>query len=188
MINIQSLINLVTSFTPAEDGAAAKSRELVLGLLADTPSPLSRSQFAPGHITCSAVVLHPDRNALLLIHHKRLDRWLLPGGHVEPTDSEISAAARREVEEETAALLEPGSAPLIGIDVHGIPPKRGEPFHLHHDLVFAFRSASDAVQPAKEVHAAVWLAVPDLRTNPYHMPENIRLCAARALAALNTSR
>ena len=36
---------------------------------------------------------------------------------------------------------------LVGIDVHGIPPGRREPFHLHHDLIFAFRALSASVQP-----------------------------------------
>jgi 8-oxo-dGTP pyrophosphatase MutT (NUDIX family) len=188
VIDVPAVKALVTSFLPLDDGAAVKSRELALGLLTGTPAPFSRSQFAPGHITCSGIVLHPDREALLLIHHKRLDRWLAPGGHVEPDDLEISNTARREVEEETAALLRPEIAPLVGIDVHGIPPKRGEPFHLHHDLIFAFRALSDAVQPLKEVHAAVWLDLAGLPSDTYHVPENIRLAALRALAPLNTSR
>ena len=37
-----------------------KSRELILALLEFTQAPFSRDQFHPGHITCTAVVLHPD--------------------------------------------------------------------------------------------------------------------------------
>jgi 8-oxo-dGTP pyrophosphatase MutT (NUDIX family) len=35
-----------------------------------------------------------------LIHHPRLHRWMLPGGHVEP-DENPAEAALREVREET---------------------------------------------------------------------------------------
>ena len=34
----------------------------------------------PGHITGSAWVLSHDRTKCLLLHHRKLDRWLQPGG------------------------------------------------------------------------------------------------------------
>ena len=84
----------------------------------------------------------PEGGRVLLVHHRRLDRWLLPGGHVELDDDEIWDAARREVREETGAELEPDLRPgLISLDVHGIPPKRNEPYHLHHDLIWRFCSS-----------------------------------------------
>ena len=58
-------------------------------LLECSPEPFSRDQFVPGHITCTGLVIAPDRDGILLIHHRRLDRWLLPGGHVEAADLEI---------------------------------------------------------------------------------------------------
>src|SRR5580698_8081277 len=79
-----------------------KSRELILALLEHTPDPFSRDQFHPGHITCTALVLHPDGQRILLVHHHRLRRWLLPGGHVEASDNTLADAARREAVEETA--------------------------------------------------------------------------------------
>src|SRR5688572_7116975 len=62
------------------DGEAEKSRELTLSLLAWSPAPFSRNIFNPGHVTCTGVVLSPDKHHVLLVHHRRLDRWLLPGG------------------------------------------------------------------------------------------------------------
>src|ERR1700753_3000437 len=82
-----------------------KSRELILALLEFTPAPFSRDQFHPGHITCTAVVLHPKGDRFLVMHHHRHRRWLLPGGHVEKTDVTLSDAARREAIEETAAQI-----------------------------------------------------------------------------------
>src|SRR5436853_141307 len=143
MIDSRSVAELVRAFTDDADGELMKSRDLVLHLLDFTPDPFSRHQFTPGHITCTGLVRSPDRSAVLLIHHDRLDRWLLPGGHVEPDDPEIRAAGRREVVEETGALLDDGVARLIGLDVHGIPPGKGEPYHLHHDLLFLFEARSD---------------------------------------------
>src|SRR5260370_11711435 len=123
-----------------------KSRERILALLEHTPAPFSRHQFHPGHITCTALVLHPDARRVLLIHHHRLRRWLLPGGHVEESDETLSGAARREAVEETAVRIAPGiKALLAGMDVHGIPAHKGEPFHLHHDLIFTLDAESDEI-------------------------------------------
>jgi len=150
-----------------------KSRELVLTLLEAVPDPFTRVHFAPGHITATGFVLAPDGESLLLVHHRRLDRWLLPGGHVDPADGEIWDAARREVIEETAALLAADSSPkLAGIDVHGIPAGKGEPYHLHHDLVFQFRSTSAELSVSEESRAVAWC--PPAEFDRYDVPDNVR--------------
>ena len=82
-----------------------KSRELILALLEFTDAPFSRDQFHPGHITCTAVVLHPNGRQFLLMHHHRHQRWLLPGGHVEESDVTLGDTARREAIEETAVRI-----------------------------------------------------------------------------------
>ena len=104
------------------------------------------------------MVLDPRRERVLLMFHHRLLRWLLPGGHCEADDQSISGVAAREATEETGVLIDPAQAPLVGIDVHGIPPKKKEPYHLHHDLIFAFTSASDAVQVTAEARRVEWSA------------------------------
>ncbi len=149
------------AFRPAGDDLAHKSRELTLGLLQHTPSPFSRSQFNPGHITCTALVKHPERAQVLFMHHHRHRRWLLPGGHVEPEDVSLDAAAAREAFEETAVRLDPtASGFLVGIDVHGIPPKKSakkkEPFHLHHDLIWCFRALTETIEQTEEAPEVTW--------------------------------
>jgi len=176
-----SLAFLVRAFYDPIDGAAMKSRELVLMLLDCAPEPFSRSHFRPGHITATGFVLAPDGASLLLVHHRRLDRWLLPGGHVEPGDAEIWDSARREVVEETGAILAPDPAPrLAGIDVHGIPASKGEPYHLHHDLIFAFRATASAVRVSEESRAVAWC--PPDEFDRYSVPDNVRRAYLRITA------
>jgi 8-oxo-dGTP pyrophosphatase MutT (NUDIX family) len=176
LIDAHKLREFVSEFPEDE-----KSRELVLQLLIHTPAPFSRAQFIPGHITSTGLVLHPHRNAFLLVLHRRLNRWLLPGGHVEPEDAEIWDTSRREVIEETGAVLCESVPFLVGIDVHGIPPGRREPFHLHHDLIFAFRAASPDLARTKEVREVAWCDLENV--SRYDLPSNILRCAARALSA-----
>lgn len=149
-------IELLESFRPGADGLAHKSRELTLGLLRHTAAPFSRKQYAPGHITCTALVKHPCRPLILFMHHHRLHRWLLPGGHVEPEDESLAAAAAREAREETAVQLDTTSGSLAGVDVHGIAQKKKEPFHLHHDLIWCFRALTEAIETTPEAPEVRW--------------------------------
>jgi 8-oxo-dGTP pyrophosphatase MutT (NUDIX family) len=178
MLDPRTVYDLVRSLDDPTDGELTKSRDLVLYILEHTPTPFSRDQFTPGHITCTGMVLSPFGDAILLVHHRRLDRWLLPGGHVEADDATIADAARREVVEETGVLLANDASPrLIGIDVHGIPPGKGEPYHLHHDLLFVFRARCLDFQVSHESRAVAW-SRPDEFAG-YELPRNIRRAFTR---------
>jgi len=154
--------SVVEAFDSGDDGLARKSRELTLDLLRQTGAPFSRLQFTPGHVTCTALVLHPRDSKVLFMYHHRLHRWLLPGGHVEESDVSLAGAAAREAGEETLVQIDGARAALLaGIDVHGIPPKRiaskeAEPFHLHHDLIWCFRALTDEIAITDEAPSVVW--------------------------------
>ncbi|MDI9889269.1 NUDIX domain-containing protein [Streptomyces sp. HNM0645] len=131
----------------------------------------------PTHITCSAVVV--DRQGRVLhIRHRATDGLMLaPGGHVEPSDRTLLAAALREVSE--GAGIAPGALCLarqtlgspIDIDVHDIAasPSKGEPAHQHYDFRYAFYLAGE--EPPKvtlqdeEVSGARWLALPEVTSS-----------------------
>jgi 8-oxo-dGTP pyrophosphatase MutT (NUDIX family) len=175
---VQALLN---GWREETDGEAVKSRDLTLHLLQETPWPFSRNQFGPGHVTATACVMHPREAAVLLVHHRRLDRWLLPGGHVEADiDVTIAGSAQREAVEETGVDLDGGVVPvLVGVDVHGIPGRKKEPFHLHHDLIFRFRAARELVKGSDEVRATAWCSLE--RFDDYDLPQPIRRAVLRSL-------
>ena len=179
MISNADTLHLVDSFNPGNDDLAAKSRELILALLRHTDEPFSRRQFMPGHITCTNVVLTPDYNRVLLMFHRRHERWLLPGGHVEVDDVTLAAAARREAHEETGVMLEPSTmARLVGMDVHPIPARKREPFHLHHDLIFALAAQSDRFEVTDEAPKIAWCRPVDF--DHYQVPPSIARSVLRA--------
>ncbi len=178
MFSAADALKLVDAFEPADDGLAAKSKDLTALLLRCTGAPLSRAQFAPGHITGSALILNPAGDRILVMHHHRHQRWLLPGGHVEEFDETPDATARREAIEETGVMLADNIGPLAGIDVHGIPGRKGEPYHLHHDLVFAFRAVSEEFTCSEEAPRIAWCAPSEF--DRFALPPNIVRTAERA--------
>lgn len=128
-------------------------------------NPCARDRFEPGHFTASAFVLAPALDAVLLIFHEKLQRWLQPGGHLEPTDTSVERAARREVEEETGQgdlEIVPAAAPLLDLDVHEIPARPGEPAHQHHDLRLLLRARHEKIHAGDGVSAARWVRLDDV--------------------------
>jgi 8-oxo-dGTP pyrophosphatase MutT (NUDIX family) len=162
----------VEEFAAGEDGEALKSRDLTLALLSWSSEPFSRMTYTPGHVTCTGVVLGPERDRVLLVHHRRLNRWLLPGGHCEAGDLTIDSVAHREVIEETGAQLAGKQGRLVNIDVHPIPGNGKEPLHLHHDLIFAFEAESLETECSAESRAVVWCGLEQF--DRFDLPRPIR--------------
>ena len=157
----------------------------MLELLESADSPFDRDLFSPGHFTASGFVVSPDRGAVLLVHHRRLERWLQPGGHVDPGDASAEDAARREIEEETGIRNLVGLGGLIDIDVHAIPSRHDEPAHRHFDLRFGYRAAREVPTPADEVRDARW--VPFDRLAAYDVDESVRRGLAKLRDLLDAS-
>jgi 8-oxo-dGTP pyrophosphatase MutT (NUDIX family) len=131
--------------------------------LLDSAGAFHSTHFVPGHFTASAFVLSPERDALLLILHKKLGLWLQPGGHIEPSDATFAAAARREVAEEVGAELEPPARDaLFDIDIHTIPPYGEKPAHEHFDVRYCFQARSRLFTASDEVVRAQWVPLSQL--------------------------
>jgi 8-oxo-dGTP pyrophosphatase MutT (NUDIX family) len=125
------------------------------------PRLLSR-ECAPAHVTASAVVLSPDARQTCLVLHAKLSRWVQPGGHLEPDDASVAAAAAREVLEETGLAAREVGVPVL-LSRHGAPCAPGVvDWHLDVQHVMV----SDVVPPqvSDESQAVAWWPVTELPT------------------------
>ena len=95
-------------------------------------------ELTPAHVTGSAWVVNPDRDHVLMLHHRKLDQWFQPGGHADG-DADILRVALRETAEESG--LQTDEIHLLGgaifdVDIHRIEARAEEPQHEHIDIRF----------------------------------------------------
>lgn len=156
---------------PSDDRRHATAE--ALGLIQALPEPLTATA-DPTHVTASAIVLGP--RGVLLHHHRRLERWMQPGGHLDPGEEPAEAARRETVEETGLQPAHPTGGPwLVDADVHALPrPCRpwaaasptgptgdtGDttPRCVHVDLRYVLHADGEPAPPSGESPLVRWFA------------------------------
>jgi 8-oxo-dGTP pyrophosphatase MutT (NUDIX family) len=127
---------------------------LLNGLLKNPDVDLGQRTTIPeGHICASGIIVSSDYTKVLMLLHKSLRIWVVPGGHFDSTDVVPGNTALREASEETGLnnlkLHEwHGQQGIpLDIDTHAIPanPKKNEGAHVHYDFRYILLSEVDQV-------------------------------------------
>lgn len=145
-------------------------------------NPFTRENLI-GHFTASAWIVDPSYTQALLIFHKKLQKWLQPGGHIETDDETFSGASLREAEEEigvTGFLL--GSSTIFDVDIHPIPERHHEPAHEHFDVRYLWVLPTTDISciDFQEVEGACWRDI-DLILADTATPPEIRRMAEKTV-------
>jgi 8-oxo-dGTP pyrophosphatase MutT (NUDIX family) len=142
-VNREELLADLAAF-PAATQEERESLDRLSRFVAARHDPFAREN-PVGHVTGSAIVARPDGFAFLLVHHRKLGRWLQPGGHTEESDASVYDAALREVREETgiAELGAPLGRRIFDVDVHPIPAHGRDREHSHFDVRYLFTTDRD---------------------------------------------
>jgi len=110
----------------------------------------------PAHITASALVMDAEGGRVLLTLHPKVGRWLQLGGHCEPEDTDLAAAALREATEESGIpdleLFAVAGAPApVKLDRHAVRcAGRDQPENTHLDVQYLVTAPAGAVESISE--------------------------------------
>lgn len=126
------------------------------------------------HFTAAVYIL--DNDQVLLIFHKKMQKWLPPGGHLELNETPAEAA-RREAREETGLEIEFIKDENIWINrwnansferpymclLEEIPPFGDKPQHQHIDFIYlATPTGGTVVQNPQETDGIRWFSLEDV--------------------------
>lgn len=171
----REILATLGSWSPVSPAQARLKAEYESFVRTAGDSALARDG-GPEHLTGSCFVLTPDLSRVLLCFHRKGQFWVQLGGHVEPGDASVAAAAFREAREEGGITeLRPfGGAPL-DLDRHVL----GSGFvacRVHWDVGYVAFAATDAVPVVSvESEAVAWFDVDALPTQvPEGFPGRLR--------------
>ncbi len=118
--------------------------------------------------TATVYILENERT--LLIFHRKLQKWLPPGGHIDPNETPPEAALREALEEtglhvelikEENVWIEEKNAvsmerPYLCL-LEEIPEHKGEPAHQHMDMIYLSRPVKgELVKNDRETDGLRW--------------------------------
>jgi len=137
--------------------------------------------FAPGHVTASGWIVSETGDQVLLMHHRKLDRWFQPGGHCDG-DPDVLAVARKEVEEETGLLdFSLAKQGIFDVDIHLIPANIKDAAHYHYDVRFLFKAnATTELIINSESRDLQW--IPVTKVQDYNNSESIMRMARKTIS------
>ena len=149
--DVERVRRTVAARRPADDREAASQRRILVEL-DRLARPFDRAAGLV-HVTGSAVVA--GARGTVLHRHKRLGRWMQPGGHLDPGETP-DVAACREAAEETGIEVShvPGGPMLVHVDVHDAADD-----HVHLDLRYLLLGGdADPSPPPGESPEAAWFS------------------------------
>lgn len=125
----------------------------------------------------TATIYIIENKRALLIYHKKRQKWLPPGGHLDP-DELPSSAALREAEEETGLIVELIPQENIWIEERGdvrsfprpymcllesIPEHNGVEAHEHIDFIYLGRPIGGTLKHnSKETENLRWFTIEEI--------------------------
>lgn len=124
----------------------------------------------------SATVYIIENEKVLLIFHRKMQKWLPPGGHLDPNETPPEAAIR-EAKEETGLDIEIISQENVWVEqwnaksferpylclLEDIPPHGDHPAHQHMDMIYLAKPIGGQVKEnPRETDGARWFTLEDV--------------------------
>lgn len=168
---MQVLEKLLSIYSPKyEEEIVYKSR--MLHFIDNYENVFSRKQ-THGHFTASSFLLNSDCTKFLLMHHKKLNRWLQPGGHCDDETNILSVSIKETSEESGIYDITPVSLNIFDIDIHKIPKNLRDPEHFHYDIRFLLKANNDRFIKNEESNELRWVELRNFDNDEYKLEKSI---------------
>jgi 8-oxo-dGTP pyrophosphatase MutT (NUDIX family) len=159
-----SLLETLRSYRGIDEADTERAKEIAE--FVQREAACAERSLRGGHLTGSAWVVNREGDKVLLLHHRKLRKWLQPGGHADGEMNLLAVALREAREESGLVTLAPVSTAIFDVDIHAIPARGDEPEHLHYDLRFAIVADEDErLRINEESNSLLWMPldrVPEL--------------------------
>lgn len=154
------LLTLLNRYTPNDPDEVATKAQMIEFATAH-PNCFERT-LTPGHFTASCWLLSKDGSKALLMHHRKIDKWVQPGGHADGMNDLVAVAVKEAQEESGINGIEPVSEEIFDLDIHEFPKRGNDPAHLHYDVRFLLQVKSDEkVVQNEESKELRWIGTKD---------------------------
>lgn len=171
-INIEEILKKYIEYYQKEENDLLQLKDFI-----NNCNNIYSSSNTIGHITASGYIYAKEDRKILLLEHKKLNKLLQPGGHVEKVDNSLVETAKREIFEETGlkdlemiSFFSDKNVPF-DINTHFIPEniKKNMPAHYHHDFryLFVIEKSSNITIDSSESNSYKWVPIEELEENSH---------------------
>ena len=157
----ESLLEVLQRYRPTANERLPVLERLI-SFVENDPTCAERSN-GYGHLTGSAWIVNESRTKALLLHHRKLNRWMQTGGHADGEFDLLSVALREAREESGLTRIEPVSPEVFDVDIHEIPQFKDIRAHFHFDVRFLLQGdEEEPIVHNEESNGVVWILLNEI--------------------------
>ena len=134
------LLTLLNEYQPSLEEIDSKER--LINFIKNNSNCFERT-LKEGHITGSAWLVNKNKDKALLLHHRKLNIWVQPGGHADGNSDVLQVALNEAKEESGIDNIKAIKEEIFDIDIHLIPASVKEETHFHYDIRFLLQVEGD---------------------------------------------
>ena len=98
----------------------------------ESGAPFTKKEHTPAHFCSFFVPYNPQTHSIFVVHHKKAQDWIPPGGHIDPGESPLQTV-HREYHEELGVVLKKEPIHLIDASITDITHPLGY-CNKHYDF------------------------------------------------------
>lgn len=132
------------------------------------------------HFCVSCYVYDEERQKFLMVKHKKLGKWLQPGGHIEENE-DPEEACKREVFEETKIKIELKGNRFIRNEDYIVPlalqKNEINNEHIHMDFVYyaTLKGSNEITNQPEENTDAGWFSLEEILDENFDTYDDVRM-------------